>query len=288
MNRRSALFAFSLYSLLATACRPEVGPEADAAAWGALVTENALAPNALAPNSLVPNALAPNALAPNALAPNALAPNSLAPTALTALQDATVVGDLARQLLRYTVGCALAPTQSFSFSWIDAAGVVRDETYAGELGIAPDWAAAPLTDVTRQRLVSACLAARVNWYGVSVVISVRSVRQPLRTIVTDEELADYPDIEGAFWGNVFSDTPYLNACYHPGNEAIARAALRDCAVGHVEDGQTVPCGIIALRGPCSEACPGFSAGGEYYPLCKDHPEDPDSLPTATVITTALP
>src|SRR5690348_14507216 len=74
---------------------------------------------ALAGNALAGNALAGNALAGNALAGNALAGNALSTSALAAIQDPTQTGTLARQLLEYTVGCALTPSQSVSFSWTD-------------------------------------------------------------------------------------------------------------------------------------------------------------------------
>ena len=103
------------------------------------MTENALSANALSANALSANALSANALSANALSANALSANSL--TSITA-PDA--VGLLSRQLLKYTVGCALSTTQSFSFSWTDGGNVVHNETYAGVLGLAPAWASGPL------------------------------------------------------------------------------------------------------------------------------------------------
>src|SRR6266511_3083177 len=85
-------------------------------------------PNALNPNALNPNALNPNALNPNALNPNALNPNALNPNALAALKDPGPSGDLSRQLIKYVVGCALDPSQSFRFSWTDNSGQVHEET----------------------------------------------------------------------------------------------------------------------------------------------------------------
>ncbi len=257
---------------------PAVDIEDDETAAGALVSENALAPNALAPNALAPNALAPNALAPNALVPSALA----------ALQATSDNGDLARQLVKYTVSCAFEPTQSFTFSWTDTKNRVHNEVYPGLLGIAPGWATAPLTDDAQRRLLSGCLAARVNWYGTNVVLSMRSHEEPLKTHVQASELAAYPNVEGAFWGNLFAATPYLNACYYPGNEAIARAAYRDCAVGHLQNGETVPCGLIALRGSCSNWCFSFVTSGQHYTACWDDPGNPSSGTTNAVITVGLP
>ncbi len=279
----------ALFSLcLLPACGQETAEEADGdedigVAHGALVSDNALVPNALVPNALVPNALVPNALVPNALVPNALSPDALA-----AIKLDSTAGVLSRQFVRYAVSCAFDSTQVFSFSWTDSTGVVHDEQYEGDLGIAPGWATGPLTDETRQRLVSGCLAARVNWYGVSVYISVRSVENPLRTYASSPEVATYPNVEGAFWGNLFVQAPYLNACYEEDTVAVSRAAQRDCAVGHVDGGSVVPCGMIALTGPCSSWCQKLSTGGKYHPFCVDHPGVQGSGYTKAVITTALP
>lgn len=227
---------------------------------------NALTPNALTPNALTPNALTPNALTPNALTPNALTPNALTPNALSAIQDPAQVGSLARQLLRYTVGCALTPAQSFSFSWTDAAGAVHAETYKGELGLAPIWALGPL-DTVGQEWVSACLAARTNWYGVSVTLSARGPHAALNDIDVTE-FSTYDVEEGTFFGNVFSASPALYACYKSTDVAYARARQRDCSAGHLEaDGTVSKCGIINIVGSCDDVCSKLKTVGQYRPYC---------------------
>jgi hypothetical protein len=256
----------------------DIEEDSAAKARSALIADNALAPNALAPNALAPNALAPNALAPNALAQNAL----------SAIQAATLEGDAARALVKYTVSCALDSSKSFKFSWKDSKGKTRDESYPGLLALAPEWATGPLTSDDHKRMVSACLAARVNYYGVNVVISARSLTEPLKTLCGSPELVSYPHVEGAFWGNLFTATPYLNACYNSATVSISRQAKRECAVGHLNGGTTEPCGMIALRGPCSTWCQSLHGAGQYYPSCVDQPGVPNSPTTKAVITTALP
>ncbi|WP_159397863.1 hypothetical protein [Sorangium cellulosum] len=243
--------------------------------------------NALIPNALIPNALIPNALIPNALIPNALIPNALDPASLGAIRDPGQLGEVSRQFLRYAVGCALGATQVFSFSWTDAGGVVHGEVYPGVLGIAPSWATQPLNDVTKQRLVSGCIASRANYFGVNVVISLRSPQNPLRRLVPEAEVAAYPVIEGAFWGNLFTASPSIRACYHAAGVATARAALRECAVGHLDAaGGVVPCGPIALAGACDVPCPNIDRSGRYYTGCSDPSGSGNVM--QEVITTALP
>jgi hypothetical protein len=165
------------------------------------------------------------------------------------------------------VGCALNTSQSFSFSWTDTSGTVHAETYWGDLGLAPYWATGPL-DESGQRIVSACLASRTNYFGVTVHISVRGNVKALRDGTSAAELAAYPYVEGAFWGNLFSSTPAIYACYNPATVANSRADQRDCATGYLSStGQTLPCGPIQLTGSCDTQCDGFDTAGQYYTGC---------------------
>lgn len=247
-------------------------------------TEDAL----LDANALNANALNANALNANALNANALNANALSADALAAIEDPGASGDLARQLLKYTVGCALSPAQVFSFAWTDKYGVVHDESWPGELGLEPAWATNPLSYPGR-RMVSACLASRVNYYGVSVIISSRSPAEPLKSLTTAVELSNYSNVEGAFWGDLFAEKPWLNACFNDANVINSRANLRDCATGHLlAGGGVAPCGMIKLVGSCKNVCDKLNGGGQLYPACVDQPGVAGSPKTKYVITTALP
>ncbi len=199
----------------------------------------------------------------------------------------TETGALARQLVRYMASCALSNTQSFQFEWTDEQGALHTETYPGQLGLAPTWATQPL-NTEGQRIISACLAARTNYYAVSVQISARSRLEPLRTKVNSIEVATYPDVEGAFWGNLFVAEPFLNACYNSPTVANSRAWQRDCATGHLNaDGEIEECGIIHIVGPCNHVCGALSPGGKYYEGCLERPGQ-SLTAIKQVITTALP
>ncbi|MGK4003361.1 hypothetical protein WMF31_12100 [Sorangium sp. So ce1036] len=221
-------------------------------ATGAIINGNGLLVNALSPNALSPNALSPNALSPNALSPNALSPN-----AMSAITDPGTRGALSRDLLRYIVSCALRPDQSFSFSWTDSAGTVHQEVYHGDLGFADWWVHHPLADDYQREWVTACLASRTNWYGASVMISARGTH--LKTGSTEAERTTYSFREGAFWGNLFTSTPWVRACYSDGWTRAVEMG-RECAVGHIEadpatgDPIARPCGAITLVGPCEYWC----------------------------------
>ncbi|MDC0741261.1 hypothetical protein [Polyangium mundeleinium] len=239
-------------------------------------------------NRLSSNSLALNSLALNSLALNGIAPNKLDAQSLAAIRAPTAQGELARAFVRYAVGCALTPLQSVSFSWTDAAKVVHQETYPGELGIAPAWAAGPL-DLNGQRMVSACVAARVNYYQVPVLVSLRSMEAPLRLLAGARELVEFPDVEGAFWGNLWGASPAIYACYNSATVENSRAWSRDCATGHLRDDGTIEeCGMIDVVGPCSSVCASLNGGGQYYPFCVEKPYAAGNANTKLVITTALP
>jgi len=228
------------------------------------------------------NGLRPDALDPGNLAAAPLDPNKLDEQDLAAIQDTSPNGDLHRRFLEYAIGCALRPDQSFTFTYRGAPDPV---TYIGKHGLAPQWAESPLDDVG-QAWVSACLAARTNWYGKRVPIWLQGAAEPLGDSAAG---ASETFEEGAFWGNLFADTPSLSACYVPGTEAGARADYRDCAAGHInaDTGQVETCGLIEIVGSCDAACDSLNSDG-YHPACgAPSPDLPSTEKTKYVITVFL-
>jgi hypothetical protein len=281
----------TLGALTAACATPQPDDELFEEAASAVVNANALNPNALNPNALNPNALNPNALNPNALNPNALNPNSLSSAALTAITDPGANGAMSRELLKYTVSCALSSSQSFAFSWTDSSSVTHSESYPGLLALATGWASSAL-GTTGQYWVSACLASRVNWYGVHVDISSRGNIAQLGTTYT--EIADYPMIEGAFFGNLFASTPTIYACYNHDNISTSRIWQRDCATGHLNANSTTSsCGILTILGDCSDYCSAIPAynpmyDNQYYSTCYNSTTRVGANLVSQVVTTALP
>jgi hypothetical protein len=235
-------------------------------ARSAIVNQNALNPLGLAPTGTFPSALTPAMLAPAALAFA-----SLSSSAAAAIQDPTASGDLSRQLLSYTVGCALDSTQSFSFSWVDSASVTHNESYQGLIGLATGWATGPL-DTSGQQWVSACLISRVNYLGASVSISSRGQNGELLN-VTSGERNNWAYEEGAFWGNVFSSTPTAYACANATNDVRSRIDQRYCAAGYPDPstGNLLSCGIVQRLGSCDTYCDPLTKKGGYHPTCTATP-----------------
>jgi hypothetical protein len=150
-------------------------------------------------------------------------------------------------LLNYTVSCALNTDQSVTIQ-VSGQPVVLN----GSLGLTPNWARQRIAAADQER-VSACLAARLNFFGVHVEISIRGHALPHPSA---EELADYTLQEGAYWGNIFKDDePELFACTNKSNLANSYASLRFCSNGFpVPDGSTISCGLLRNVGSCDNWC----------------------------------
>lgn len=239
----------------------------------ALMTENMLTTNSIDLNGLVANSIDLNGIDPELLSTSVL----------SALRDTGELGTNTRILYKYLVGCALDSTQSISFSWTDLSSFEHEEVFWGKLGIAPTWKDASIS-VAERRSVSACIAARANYYGTTVSISLRGPQASL-TNVAATELAEYTKEEGAFWGDIFDGTPQLFACHQSANIANSRSKLRDCAAGHWIIEGYLECAHIAIVGDCDTLCDALDSTDFYRPRCDD---DELEASTTDVITVFLP
>ncbi|WP_437786950.1 hypothetical protein [Sorangium sp. So ce1097] len=118
----------------------------------------------------------------------------------------------AREVMGYLVACALGGQQSVSWtpapgeSWNQASSETLVDgklTWRGKVGLCPAWAnGAP--DAACQELVSACLLASNNAHGRKHDISIRDGSGAIRS--TQEELDNFLEREGAFFGNILDPT----------------------------------------------------------------------------------
>jgi len=219
-------------------------------------------------NSLSTNAIDLNGVLSNGIDLNGLDPDLLSPSALAAIQDPGEFGENSRLLYRYVVGCAYDATQSLSFTWTDSLGVVHPEVYWGSLGLSPSWKYTSITPNVR-RAVSACIAARANYYGTPVTISMRGPEEAIKH-ADATELAAFPMEEGTFWGDLFDGAPQLYACHNDANRAHSRTKLRECAAGHLgENNEITGCAHITIVGNCDAVCDPLNSTNFYRPRCYD-------------------
>lgn len=257
----SLLMAALCCALLATVVgcgpvAPETGRSSFASQQQELDSPNGLTPNGLSYNGLSANGLSANGLSANGLSANGLSANGFA--AWFSQEPAQ-----ADEVMRYLVRCAVPagsvrtytdPQTQITYSW------------PGELGLAPDWANGQPATLVEQQLVSACLAAHVNKFGVSVVISVLGRDATGQFIpFSNEELHHYSRRESCFFGNLFngegiffgSDSPRLHD-----NESSPRA----CELSSVDPSQRNDCAPLMYAGKCDKLCDRVH-GEEFYGDC---------------------
>ena len=224
-----------------------------------------------------------NKLSLNKLSLNKLSLNKLSLGSLSAdrfVLDADGVGELAttedgRELLAYVARCALPEGEELVLLGNDGKTLLY--SFPGSIGLAPQWATS-LPSGSMLRWVSACLLAHVNYYGVSVPISLRGQHPALATTLVEQQ--EYSTQEGAFYGNVFADRDsdgsadlVMYACHgKAASESSDYLLERVCSEpSGLDDGRTV-CGFVDM-GAChtmdvaSQPCSRHSVDGEVFYPC---------------------
>jgi hypothetical protein len=197
-------------------------------------------------HSLVALALAFSAAAAGAA-------DAATPARRVALADpALAASEASRQRLKYLASCALAADTVLVG---EADGRVYE--WPGSLGLAPQWDRRPL-DEREERWVSACILARTNWFGVPVMLSMRSpFPNDAPGLQADaDERRGYPLEEATFFGNLFRPHGGAYVCGandDPERQARIAAHRRLCALPlqqRLADGRTVSaCGFVYV-GAC--------------------------------------
>ena len=94
--------------------------------------------------------------------------------------------------------------QGQSRTYMSATGKVY--TWYGLLGLAPGWTSGNLPTVAEQQIITACLAAHTNKFGLNIKVSVlgrgaTGVEIPYSA----SEVASYSENEACFFGNTFNN-----------------------------------------------------------------------------------
>jgi hypothetical protein len=210
-------------------------------------TENGLTENSLTINSLTINSLTINSLTINSLTINSLTINSLLNTALT--------DPAARTVMKYIVGCALPSGSDLTVEIPVDSGSYY--TFSGQVGLYPQWSAGSCPADTCQPWVSACVISRINAVGHVVPLSVRG--DDLSADANEQSL--YPNPDGVFFGNVFTQPQVRYACLPSGV-----SLTRTCGVGV----NSSACSAVQYLGACSSYCDTHAADGSWR-SCWDTP-----------------
>ncbi len=222
-------------------CGPVEGPETEPEVLGSVEREEQT-DNGLSTNGLSTNGLSTNGLSTNGLSTNGLSTNGFSTWFNQNLATAASV-------MKYVVKCAVPAGQTRTFT-NPVTGVTY--TWAGSLGLAPGWANGGVASELEQEVVSACLAAHANKYGVHIPISVLGrTAQGTPIPYTASELSTYAEQEACFFGNLFNgdgiyaanDQGYLDA-----SESTSRAC------GLSSSATQSDCPPIVHLGNCASLC----------------------------------
>jgi hypothetical protein len=242
------------------ACGPVAEPEEPqelAIRRSALTDDNGLSPNGLAFNGLAFNGLAFNGLAFNGLAFNGLSTAEFSAW----FQTDPAAGNM---VMKYLVQCALPEGQVRTFTHPTTGDTY---TWTGLLGLAPDWANGASATLEEQQIISACLAAHTNKFGVRVPISVLGRNAKGEVIpYTKEELEDFSEREACFFGNLFNgEGIYVgnNGRMLHHNNSSARA----CARSDEKEDERQPClPLVRINRKCDKYCEKDEAK-DFYAQC---------------------
>ncbi len=218
----------------------------------ALLEDNGLSTNGLSTNGLSTNGLSTNGLSTNGLSSSAFSSwFSQAPEQRT-------------QLMMYLVRCAVPEGQVRTYTDPNT-GV--SYTWAGRLGLARNWISGQPATELEEQVISACLAAHANPYGMKVGFSLLGLSaegEPLS--YTAQELADYNVREACFFGNLFRGQGL-----YAGNDVTqldsSKSSNRGCGLSKVSSGSNPHCPAIARVGTCDAAHCVPDATGTYYTQC---------------------
>ncbi len=225
--------------LTETAAEPEYGE-----GLSAMVSSNGLGANGLSANGLSANGLSANGLSANGLSANGLSTTTFA----TWFNGNPALYATA---MKYLVRCALPSSKTLV--WTNARTGVK-YTWTGGLGVAPGWAAGTRITTAEQQVMTACLAAHVNQFGVSVPLAVEGQNALGATIPLDaNELGTFPYREACFFGNLFTGEGIYGAIDH-GDWGQWTSTFRGCVFDYSAIGTTRDCPPIKVAGVCDQLC----------------------------------
>jgi hypothetical protein len=225
--------------LLVTACT--VPLDAPAVAIDQVTSANRLGYNRLGYNRLGYNRLGYNKLSSHALSQGALVSEGW---------DEVLADDDARVLFQYVYECAAPADRSLTIAVGGA-----DVTFAGSIGLAPEWLTGACGTECEQ-WISGCVIARINGLGVTVPLSLRGEHPALDTTAEERETFRFHEL--AAFGNIFDYDPatgyprVLGVCQLPG--VTGQLASYGVEPSHWLErricGEAGRCGPLQVHGEC--------------------------------------
>jgi hypothetical protein len=211
-------------------------------------------------NGIINTGLSVSGITTNGLLGNGLTNTTLASAAFGSWFEQNL--DRAPAFMEYAVRCAVPEGQTRTYT---RAGTSTTYTWAGGLGLAPSWASGSAATLVEQQVVSACLAAHTNKFGVHITLAMMGTNsQGVALTVTAADQSTYSEPEACFFGNVFTTTGTLYAANDRKALKMAESTPRACGLS--SRAISTDCQPINHVGSCSSYCT-KDPTGTYYTSC---------------------
>jgi hypothetical protein len=161
-------------------------------------------------------------------------------------------------LMKYLYACAAA--SGTSVTWKNpTTGVTH--SWSGVLGLAKAFAGGAAPTLAEQQVVSACLSAHVNPYGLSVPISVLG-RSATGVAIpyTQAELTTYNVPEACWFGNLFAGEG-IGLAFDTGSQGPQQSATRACSFNAPSRQDCAP--VVVTGKNCWDICTRASDGNSW-------------------------
>ncbi|ATB35785.1 hypothetical protein CYFUS_001199 [Cystobacter fuscus] len=211
-------------------------------------------------NGLSLNGLSLNGLSLNGLSLNGLSLNGLSTT--TFHNWFQVNAALRAEVMRYLVECAVPAGSTRTYT---APSTGTTYVWTGVLGLAPSWSSGLAATTAELQVVSACLAAHANKYGLHVTVSLRGLDGANNVIATtSQELTSHTLREACFFGNLFDGSTGVFG----GNDGLSLAAQQSSPrlCGLPGASSSSQCSPMVYVGSCSQYCT-LDSSQSYYTSC---------------------
>jgi hypothetical protein len=217
-------------------------------------------------NGLSLNGLSLNGLSLNGLSLNGLSLNGLNSVDFVAWFNQADGGNVAghEMVMKYLVRCAVPAGQVRVF---DNPSTGEHYVWEGGLGLAPEWSSGKPANRDEQQIITACLAAHVNNYGVHIPMSVLG-KDAVGDLIpfSSQELVEFSQREACFFGNLFIEGGGLFAGNHMDALSPEQSTPRPCGLTGLGETSNPACVQMQRIGQCADRCR-LEPNGNFYSEC---------------------
>jgi hypothetical protein len=202
-----------------------------------------------ADNGMSENGMSQNGMSQNGMSQNGMSQNGFGTTAFQSWFNTNPA--LSDVVMKYLAKCAAGAGKSYS--WKNPS-TGKTHSWSGQLGLAPGFAAGAAPTTAEQQVLTACLAAHVNKYGLNVPIAIEGRTATGTQIpIGAGELTTYSVREACWFGNVFTGEGVFGGPDHSSWNAKTSTA-RACVFDTSYKDSPSQCAPIFQIGFCSSNC----------------------------------